>query len=144
MPNETNVVAINDLTEKTTAVGQDDLLVIAEKVDDAYITKSIKATSVGGGGGGGADDFVVNFTITPPDSATSTTTFAQIKSAYDQGKNIRAKGAATGVGDVIFNLAHISDSDVVFIGFVEFAAGEGYVGMTVRGNSSGYSMYIYR
>lgn len=133
-----NIITINDLTELPTA-GTNDYLIISHGND----TYKIKASAVGGGGGG-ADDFVVNFTITPPDSATSATTFAEIKSAYQQGKNIRAKGAVTGVGDVIFNLAHISDSDVVFIGFVEFATGEGYVGITVRGNSSGYSMYIYQ
>lgn len=143
MSNETNVVAINDLTEKTSAVGQDDLLVIAEKVDDAYITKSIKATSVGGGGGGGADDFVVNFTITPPDSATSTTTFAEIKSAYQQGKNIKGIGTITGMGDLILYPTMITDTDVVFFGFFELEAGAG-IHCTLRGNSSGYSFYMYQ
>lgn len=133
-----NIITINDLTELPTA-GTNDYLIISHGTD----TYKIKASAVGGGGGG-ADDFVVNFTITPPDSATSTTTFAQILSAYQQGKNIRAKGAVTGVGDVVFNLAHISDTEVTFIGFIEFSAGDGYIVATIRGNSSGYSMYMYQ
>lgn len=131
-----NIITINDLTELPTA-GTNDYLIISSGNN----TYKIKASAVGGGG---ADDFLVDFTITPPDSATSATTFAQILSAYQQGKNIRAKGAITGIGDTMFCLAHISDTEVVFIGFVEFAAGEGVVDVTIRGNSSGYSMHTYQ
>lgn len=136
MANE-NIITINDLTELQTA-GENDYLLISSGND----TYKIKASAVGGGGGGGAEDFVVNFTITPPDSATSATTFAQIKSAYDQGKNIKGIGTITGMGDLILYPTMITDTDVVFFGFVELAAGEG-ITCTLRGNSSGYSFYMY-
>lgn len=135
MANE-NIITINDLTELPTA-GANDYLIISSGNN----TYKIKASAVGGGGG--ADDFVVEFAIAPPDSATSTTTFAQIKSAYDQGKNIKGIGTITGMGDLILYPTMITDTDVVFFGFAEPAAGEG-VTCTLRGDSSGYSFYMYQ
>lgn len=132
-----NIITINDLTELPTA-GTNDYLIISSGNN----TYKIKASAVGGGGGG-ADDFVVNFTITPPDSATSATTFAQIKSAYDQGKNIKGIGTITGMGDLILYPTMITDTDVVFFGFFELEAGAG-IYCTLRGNSSGYSFYMYQ
>ena len=137
MPNSTDIKTINDLTEIQSA-GENDYLLISHGTD----TYKIKASAVGGGGGG-ADDFVVNFTVTPPTTATSTTTFAQIKSAYDQGKNIKGIATITGMGDLILYPTMITDTDVVFFGFVELAAGEG-IYCTLRGDSSGYSFCMYQ
>ncbi len=107
-----------------------------------YYMDILKENISSGGGGGGADDFVVNFTITTPNGATSTTTFEQIKAAYKQGKNIKGIGTISEMGNLILYPTQITDTDIVFFGFIELAAGEG-VSCTLRGNSSGYSFYTY-
>lgn len=97
------------------------------------------------------NDFLVNFTLslgqTP--SVISETTFAQIKAAYDQGKNIIAKadvtvsiGSVTAQFDMVYHITQIDDSKVVFFGFTEMTEGEGTYS-TITGTSSGYSFYSY-
>lgn len=105
--------------------------------------KKVKGSNVGGGGGAG--DFVVEFSITPGDPFTvdSETTFAEIYAAYQQGKTIRGVGTITGMFDIMLVVTQISDTDVVFFTFIEAEAGEG-IYATIRGNSSGYSMYLYQ
>ena len=80
------ITTIEQLTLKEDAVGENDLLIIAEKNGNTYTTKSIKANAVGGGGGGGADDYVVSFTLTMDGgssmSVTADHTAAEVYAAY--------------------------------------------------------------
>lgn len=135
------IIPIDSLEELVTA-GENDYLLISHGND----TYKIKASAVGGGGGG-ADDFLVEFAITPPGEdwvVVSETTFAQILAAYQQGKNIRAIGKITGMFDFLLYPVQISDAGVVFFGFIE-AEGPGTgINLTISGNSSGYSMYVYQ
>ena len=127
------ITTIDNLTEKTTAVGENDLLLIAEKNGNIYTTKSIKANAVGGGG---ADDFVITFTV-GESSVSSNKTVAEIITAYQSGNNIKGVYEIDGITFFV-NLTGIMISVemnyLIFYGYQSEGTSREIIGMSSGGN----------
>lgn len=130
------ITNITDLTEiQASSLTDNDLIAVGTQSG----WKKIKANSLGGGGG--AEDFVIEFTITPGTemTVTSETTFAQVYSAYQQGKNIKGTSSVTGLGDLLFYMTQINDSSVKLFTYL----GTDLLA-TINGDSEGWSMTVHQ
>ena len=131
------IINITDLTEvQSSALTDNDFLAVGTSTG----WKKIKANSLGGGGG--AEELVVEFTG-DPSSVTSITTYAQIVAAFEAGKNVRGVWTSESTGSMLFRLANVFASEVVFAGEMEISQGS-LISCTIRGSSSGYSFYSYQ
>ena len=139
------ITTIEQLTLKEDAVGENDLLIIAEKNGNTYTTKSIKANAVGGGGGGGADDYVVSFTLTMDGgssmSVTADHTAAEVYAAYQQGKNIKGVGELAVVGmTIIFYFTYIMTEDNEMTGVMFHTFNKEGGTMRIDGDANGWTI----
>lgn len=143
---------MNELKENIGGGGGGSSLPAVTSDDNGDVLQVIEGAWAKGPAPAADNDFLVNFTLNlgQTTSVVSETTFAQIKAAYDQGKNIIAKadvtlsiGSVTSEFDMVYHITQIDDSKVVFFGFTEITEGEGTYS-TIVGTSSGYSFNSYQ